>query len=225
MLSGATGQFYGNHYTWQFIDGWKSHLNTEGSAQIGHLLKLFRADRGSDSCRTSAPDLDRRLRDIHDDGQRRVERLRSCSLHTRRTLAIAYLPDRRTVTIDLDAPSSDRRGRWFDPANGEPTPIAACATRRSRASVELTPPGAPMRRRRRRLGPGAQRTLRSGRSSPRTVPPATRRPDPSSRARDRLSAEVVTAEQAKSKRRRCPSVITPAASTGPQLGRPDAPTE
>ena len=31
MLSGATGQFYGNHYTWQFIDGWKSHLNTRAA--------------------------------------------------------------------------------------------------------------------------------------------------------------------------------------------------
>ena len=41
MLSGATGQFYGNHYTWQFADGWKDHLDTPGSAQLGYLVRLF----------------------------------------------------------------------------------------------------------------------------------------------------------------------------------------
>ncbi len=32
MLSGATGQLYGNHYTWQFLPDWKSHLDTPGTA-------------------------------------------------------------------------------------------------------------------------------------------------------------------------------------------------
>ena len=41
MLSGAAGQFYGNGYTWPFLDGWKDHLDTPGSAQIGYLVKLF----------------------------------------------------------------------------------------------------------------------------------------------------------------------------------------
>ena len=41
-LSGATGQFYGNHYTWQFANGWKDHLDTPGSVQIGYLTRLLR---------------------------------------------------------------------------------------------------------------------------------------------------------------------------------------
>ena len=41
VLSGATGQFYGNHYTWPFADGWKDHLDTPGSVQVGYLAKLF----------------------------------------------------------------------------------------------------------------------------------------------------------------------------------------
>ena len=28
MLSGASGQLYGNKYTWQFLDGWQDHLDT-----------------------------------------------------------------------------------------------------------------------------------------------------------------------------------------------------
>ena len=35
ILAGACGQFYGNHYTWQFAEGWKEHLDTPGSVQVG----------------------------------------------------------------------------------------------------------------------------------------------------------------------------------------------
>ena len=41
MLSGATGQFYGNHYTWQFLAAGRSHIDTPGGAQLGYLTKLF----------------------------------------------------------------------------------------------------------------------------------------------------------------------------------------
>ena len=34
MLSGATGQIYGNHYTWTFTSGWQSNLDTPGVAQL-----------------------------------------------------------------------------------------------------------------------------------------------------------------------------------------------
>jgi uncharacterized protein DUF4038 len=40
-LSGTAGQFYGNHYTWQFADGWTHNLDTEGSAQFGYLVHLL----------------------------------------------------------------------------------------------------------------------------------------------------------------------------------------
>ena len=41
ILAGACGQFYGNHYTWQFAEGWKQHLDTAGSVQVGYLARLF----------------------------------------------------------------------------------------------------------------------------------------------------------------------------------------
>ena len=40
-LSGAAGQFYGNHYTWRFAEGWQEHLDTSGSAQFGYLAQLL----------------------------------------------------------------------------------------------------------------------------------------------------------------------------------------
>ena len=41
LLSGASGQLYGNNYTWQFIDGWKDHLDTTGVQELQYVTKLF----------------------------------------------------------------------------------------------------------------------------------------------------------------------------------------
>jgi hypothetical protein len=57
------------------------------------------------------------------------------------TLAIAYLPDRRTVTVDLTRLRPTVTGRWFDPTNGSSTPIPAAALAKA-GPVELAPPGA-----------------------------------------------------------------------------------
>src|SRR5207344_558294 len=56
LLSGATGQLYGNHYTWQFIcpqrdaagncvGGWKDKLDTPGATQMAYLDALFDSRR------------------------------------------------------------------------------------------------------------------------------------------------------------------------------------
>ena len=41
LLSGAAGQLYGNKYTWQFIDDWKTHLDTKGVSELQIATKLF----------------------------------------------------------------------------------------------------------------------------------------------------------------------------------------
>ena len=48
MLSGATGQFYGNKYTWQFLKGWQDRLNTLGSRQMTYATNLFARRRWFD---------------------------------------------------------------------------------------------------------------------------------------------------------------------------------
>ena len=47
ILSGATGQLYGNGYTWPFKPGWKSHLDTPGAAQMVHLKAFFESRPGT----------------------------------------------------------------------------------------------------------------------------------------------------------------------------------
>ena len=41
LLSGATGQLFGNRYTSQLIDGWKDQLDTPGAIQMAHVTALF----------------------------------------------------------------------------------------------------------------------------------------------------------------------------------------
>jgi hypothetical protein len=41
LLSGACGQLYGNHYTWQFLPGWQTELDTAGSTQMEYVTALF----------------------------------------------------------------------------------------------------------------------------------------------------------------------------------------
>src|SRR5262249_43168524 len=48
MLSGAAGQLYGNRYTWPFVSGWESHLDTPGSLQMGYTKFLFQPRRWYD---------------------------------------------------------------------------------------------------------------------------------------------------------------------------------
>ena len=81
ILSGAAGQFYGNHYTWQFADGWKDHLDTPGSVQVGYLAKLFEGVRWfrlvpdeahkivTSGYGTFDIDRQRRLEQLRDDGR------------------------------------------------------------------------------------------------------------------------------------------------------------
>ncbi len=45
VLSGATGQMYGNKYTWPFLDGWQNHYNTPGATQMGYVKRLLEPRR------------------------------------------------------------------------------------------------------------------------------------------------------------------------------------
>ena len=47
MLSGATGQLYGNHYTWTFESGWQQNLNTPGIRQLQYMKDFFSARQWS----------------------------------------------------------------------------------------------------------------------------------------------------------------------------------
>ena len=118
-LSGASVQFYGNHYTWQFLSNWQAHLDTAGSDQFGYLARLleqlpwFRL----------APDYRHR---VVTGGYGTYEGKSNVASNNyvaaaatpNRKLAVAYLPAGGTVSVDL---AHSRAGCWCGgsiPPNG-----------------------------------------------------------------------------------------------------------
>jgi hypothetical protein len=140
ILSGATGQFYGNHYTWQFADGWKDHLDTLGSVQLGYLARLF----AGLSWFRLVPDQAHR---IVTGGYGRFSatgNVGSSDYVTTAatpdgTLAVSYVPAGGTVTVNMARFSRRVRARWFDPTNG--TFKASRTSLPNRGEIRLTAPG------------------------------------------------------------------------------------
>ena len=120
MLSGAAGQFYGNHYTWQFLPGWPSYVNTVGSRQMTFVTNLFSQRPWFDL----APDTAHKLvvsgygtfttsGDVN--GSDYVTAARSANGR----LGMAYLPTGGAVVVDMARMAGPRvRAQWYDPTSG-----------------------------------------------------------------------------------------------------------
>jgi hypothetical protein len=132
-FSGSAGQLYGNHYTWQFIQRWKEHLDTTGSREFGYMTRLLRSlpwyrlvpdtshqvltdgygsfesggDSGSSDYVTSAATRDGKY-------------------------AVSYLPDGGTVTVATSRLARGLRARWYDPTTGAYRPAGRVDRRSAR---------------------------------------------------------------------------------------------
>ena len=126
ILAGATGQFYGNHYTWSFDDGWQAHLDTPGSKQIGYLAKLF-ADR---EWFQLVPDQAHRIvtagyGTFSSSGDVDSNNYVTTASTPDGTLAISYLPDGGTITVNMRRLAGPAEAQWYDPTNGRYTAVSA----------------------------------------------------------------------------------------------------
>jgi Protein of unknown function (DUF4038)/Putative collagen-binding domain of a collagenase len=137
MLSGATGQFYGNRYTWQFIDGWPQHVDTIGSRQLTFVTSLFARRRWFDL----VPDSRHRLvvagyGSYSADGDLNANDYVAAARTPDGRLAIAYLPTGRPVRVDMRTMAGRRvQAQWYDPTSGRystipGSPFAPSGTRR-----------------------------------------------------------------------------------------------
>ena len=121
MLSGATGQFYGNKYTWQFSDGWPSYVDTIGSRQMTFVTNLFSRRRWFDL----VPDSEHRLvvsgyGTYSDSGQVNGNDYVAAARTPDGRLAIAYLPTGHPVDVDMTRMAGRRvRAQWYDPSSGK----------------------------------------------------------------------------------------------------------
>ena len=141
LLSGAAGQLYGNHYTWQFASGWQNYLDTPGAIQMSYLEALFQTRAwynlipdtnhtvvtggyGTSSSTVTVSTNDYAMAARTADG----------------TLVMVYLPALRTLTVDMSKLSGPAVAQWYDPAGGSYVQISGSPFTNS-GSRSFTPPG------------------------------------------------------------------------------------
>ena len=141
ILAGACGQFYGNHYTWQFAEGWKEHLDTPGSVQVGYLSRLFKARPWF----RLVPDQAHKVVTSGYGNSVRGNVASSSYVTTAATpdgtLAISYLPAGGAITVNIGRFAGPVKVRWYDPSKGTYSVISKAPLRNS-GSIRLSAPGA-----------------------------------------------------------------------------------
>ena len=120
MLTGGTGQFYGNNYTWTFRSGWQSNIDTTGVTQFTIWKNFFTSLRWQDL----VPDQDHSVvtGGLGNYGDLKTQVSKSDYAAAAKTpdgsTAVVYLPTGRTITINLASLRDPVRARWFDPSDG-----------------------------------------------------------------------------------------------------------
>jgi hypothetical protein len=125
MLSGATGQLYGNHYTWTFAAGWQSHLYTPGVTELGYMREFFATRKwyelvpdqahtfvtaGYGKFISAGPPATK------PGGRFAMNDYVTAALTPDGSLGVAYLPQGGTITVDLSRLQNGVTARWFDPS-------------------------------------------------------------------------------------------------------------
>ena len=125
MLSGATGQLYGNKWTWQFLPRLAAAHRHERrhAARLRHEAlrrpTVVRARPGP-----AAQGRDVRLRHVRRRGTVNDSQYVTAASTPDGRLAIAYLPDVTELTVDLSTFSGPVRAEWYDPSAGRYRPAA-----------------------------------------------------------------------------------------------------
>jgi len=143
MLTGGKGQFYGNRYTWSFVPGWQSHLDTPGVTQFQIWRNFFESlpwpELIPDQSHTVVTS------GFGSEGDIRTTRVSQSDYCTASktpdgSAVIAYMPTSRTITVNMSNLRAPAIAKWFDPTNGTYTaapggPIA------NKGIHQFTPPG------------------------------------------------------------------------------------
>ncbi len=138
-LSGTAGQLYGSAWTWRLQGDWQNNLDTVGAQQLSYVKQLFGARNWFDL----VPDYKHQLLikgygEYSEDDPIPDDTYATAALTPDGTLAMAYLPDNRRVTIDMSKLAGPVTARWFDPTNASFTDIGNFANSGTR---KFNPPG------------------------------------------------------------------------------------
>jgi chitodextrinase len=125
LLSGAAGQLYGNRYTWPFISGWQSNLDTPGSHQMAFVKFLFESRPWYNLIPDQTHTVVTAGYGSYADGGALGD---NDYLTAARTgdggLVMAYMPTVRTITVDMSRLAAPAYAAWYDPTNGTFSPVA-----------------------------------------------------------------------------------------------------
>jgi uncharacterized protein DUF4038/collagenase-like protein with putative collagen-binding domain len=141
MTSGATGQFYGSHYTNHFNSGWQSNMNTPGALEIVYLTQLFR----SLPWWNLVPDQTHQIvtagygRYNGSNGNLPAANYATTVWVPDGSLAVVYDPAGSALTVNLAKFTGPVTARWYDPSTGTYTAIAGSPFANSGSHVFSTP--------------------------------------------------------------------------------------
>jgi len=134
-LTGTTGQLYGNKYTWPMLDGWKDKLDTPGAMQMAYVQALFEPRAWYEL----VPDQDGSVLTAGRGTFGKFDYATAARTPDGR-LVIVYVPDRRTITIDMTKLAGPATAQWYDPASGKYRRIEGSPLPNS-GSRQFTTPG------------------------------------------------------------------------------------
>ncbi len=123
MTSGATGQLYGNHYTWDSGTDWaeeSKHLNTVSVSQLDIMQAFFRSLPWYDL----VPDQAHKFvtagyGTFESTGYVQGNDYVTAALTPNGTTGVIYLPTRHTITVNLAMMRGTVTAKWFNPTNGK----------------------------------------------------------------------------------------------------------
>ncbi len=126
MLSGATGQLYGSHYTVAFPSGWQSYLDSPGAQEIQYINKLF----DSVAWWNLVPDASHTVvtagYGTYNGSNLNLTTATYCTTSwiTSGSLSMTYCPNAATLTVNMAKFSNQVTAEWYDPSNGTYTAIS-----------------------------------------------------------------------------------------------------
>ncbi len=155
MLSGGTGQFYGNRYTWSLTHGWESYIDTLGVSQLTIWKDFFSSIPWQDL----VPDQQHKVitagfgtfgdsevqfkgSDLTAKMMTRVSQsdFSAAAITGDSSMIVVYMPSARTITLNMASLKSPSKARWFDPTNGVFSAISGWPFPNT-GTRQFTPPG------------------------------------------------------------------------------------
>lgn len=155
MLSGGTGQFYGNRYSWSLTPGWDSYLDTLGVRQLETWKNFFSSlpwqdlvpdqkhetlTAGYGTFGEDEVHLDRNDLSTMMDSRVSLSDYATAARTSDGSYAVVYMPTARTITMNMARLRGPAAAEWFDPTNGI-FQVVAGAPFPNEGTRQFTPPG------------------------------------------------------------------------------------